>query len=672
MKTFSRSSLQQVGVEGALITLAPAPFILASALVVSGGTPPLWRLAAATIAALSCLAAALLLLRSPRLGRICVGLALGGSVVAIMPYLASGPFAALLGSVATISLVFVLTDYRVRVNRQQRSTHVDRCLQRARWSAMSVPALVAVALLVDPARHVLADGMLTMSAVMAQILAIHWLWVGSTRRRGMIWIILSAIITGILLFSFINGQARLFAFVASVLTSLVLPGTILVQEDRGHWWETLLNHPARVLLSTFLALCIMGTLLLLSPGAARLEVIALVDAAFTAVSAVCVTGLTVMDTTRDFTLLGQGFILLLIQLGGLGIMTITTVALHAMGRRLSLRQERLLTTLTDTDHQDLLALLITIVRFTFIAEGLGALILAGLFYAAGDQAWPAVWRGIFTAVSAFCNAGFALQSNNLISYQNNPLILHAVAALIVFGGLAPAASLLVPRWLAGRPVSIAARLALVTTTVLLISGAFLFLVFEWSGALANLTVANKIHNAWFLSVTCRTAGFNSVEINGVAGSTFLVMICLMFIGGSPGGTAGGVKTTTIGVLAMTFWASSTGRAEVAVWNRRITPGTINRAITIVAAGAFVWFVSVMMLEITQQISARNIIFEATSALGTVGLSTGATGQLDGIGKVIIMITMFIGRIGPITLFMLLSEDHSTAVARCPATRINFT
>ena len=284
----------------------------------------------------------------------------------------------------------------------------------------------------------------------------------------------------------------------------------------------------------------------------------------------------------------------------------------------------------------------------------------------------ALWRCVFTAISAFCNAGFALQSDSLIPYQNAPLILHTVAALIVLGGIAPATSLLIPRWLRRRPVPPAAHIALVTTAVLLVFGTISILAFEWSGMLSGLSVADKLHNAWFQSVTLRTAGFNSVNIAHALSPTFVVMLSFMFIGGSPGGTAGGVKTTTIGLLALTFWATVTGRNEVIIRHRRVPYPTLYRAVTIVISGVVVWFVVILMLEVTQQISARDIIFEATSALGTVGLSTGATGQLDGIGKIIIMIAMFTGRIGPMTLFTLLSVDHAEPASRYPDAGISLT
>ncbi|MEA2061718.1 MAG: potassium transporter TrkG [Thermodesulfobacteriota bacterium] len=292
--------------------------------------------------------------------------------------------------------------------------------------------------------------------------------------------------------------------------------------------------------------------------------------------------------------------------------------------------------------------------------------------AESDTMGMAAWRGIFTAVSAFCNAGFALQSDSLILYQSNGLILNTVAVLIIFGGMAPATSLMVPRWILGKPVPIPAKIALNTTVILLITGTFFMMAFEWDGVLSPLSIGDRIHNAWFQSVTLRTAGFNSVDIAAIASPTFLVMVAFMFIGGSPGGTAGGVKTIAMGILAMTFWANITNRNDVVTQNRRIHPSTVYRAVTIVVSGMVIWFMVVLMLQVTQQISAGALIFEATSAIGTVGLSTGATPFLDEIGKIIIIIAMYAGRIGPMTLFMLLSDAHSVSDSRCPEEKISLT
>jgi trk system potassium uptake protein TrkH len=309
---------------------------------------------------------------------------------------------------------------------------------------------------------------------------------------------------------------------------------------------------------------------------------------------------------------------------------------------------------------------------TFIAELAGTVILSPIFYSIGDTFGSAVWRGLFTAISAFCNAGFSLQSDSLILYQNNPAILFTVSALIVIGGLAPATSLLFPRWIRCRKTPIQAQLAFIMTLVLLTSGTLFILAFEWDGVLAGLTLGEKIVNAWFQSVTLRTAGFNSVDISHVANPTFLVMLCFMFIGGSPGGTAGGVKTTTIGVLALTFWSNITSRGGVVMKNRKIASVTIYRAVTIVMSGLLMWIVAVIMLEVTQRIPANDIIFETASAIGTVGLSTGATTMLDEIGKIIIMVTMFVGRIGPTALYLLISENAPSSLSHWPETKITLT
>jgi trk system potassium uptake protein TrkH len=505
--------------------------------------------------------------------------------------------------------------------------------------------------------------------LISQGMVAHWTMRRQTRLSTLAWLLLPLAATAAGIFAFVNGQTRLAAFSASILALAVLPRTRSPLAYQERWWEIFLNHPARMLISTFLGLCVFGTLLLQLPWASASGSISLVDAVFTSVSAVCVTGLTVLDTPNDFTLLGQWFILILIQLGGFGIMTISTVALHVIGRRMSLSQERLLTTLTETSHSDLIGSLVLIVRFTLLAELAGAVLLTLYFLATGDPPQLALWRGVFTSISAFCNAGFALQSTSLIPYQNNPVLLHTVAALIVLGGLAPATCMILPDWIRGRAIALAPRIALVTSAALLLTGAMFFLVFEWTGALAPLPLAGKLHNAWFQSVTLRTAGFNSVDISGVLGPTLLIMLAFMFIGGSPGGTAGGVKTTTIGVLAMTFWAGITSRNEVIVGNRRIPQGTINRAITVVGSGVLVWFTALLALQITQQLPARELAFEVTSALATVGLSLGATAHLDDIGKIVIILTMFIGRVGPMTLFTLLSVDVAPADSRCPDARI---
>ncbi|MDO5565083.1 MAG: potassium transporter TrkG, partial [Planctomycetia bacterium] len=411
---------------------------------------------------------------------------------------------------------------------------------------------------------------------------------------------------------------------------------------------------ARVLFWSFFLLCLAGAILLMEPSAAGQRTIEPIDAAFTAVSAVCVTGLVVLDTSKDFSVWGQLYIILLIQLGGLGIMTITTFIFQVVTkRRLSLHQESMMT-----------------LKFTLVTEGMGAMILFCAFMSSGLSCVESLWNSVFTAVSAFCNAGFMLTSDNLVEYQNNPVILYTVSSLIVLGGLAPATSLLIPAWISAKPVPVAARLVLGTTLLLLVGGTIAILAFEWNGILNGLSVSDKIHNAWFQSATLRTAGFNSVPLEQIKDPTLFTMIALMFIGGSPGGTAGGIKTTTVAILVLTFLAVIRHRDEVIVRHRRIPAQTVYRAVATFLAGLVAWSLFIFCLQVTQSISAREVVFEITSALGTVGLTIGATPQLDEIGKLIVMAAMFFGRIGPVTLFMYMAARKPTDFSEYPDLKIN--
>lgn len=642
--------------------MAAFPYLLACA-GTGGDEPAVWRMAIAAAASLCFLGASYSFFRKWVLGKALACLAAAGCAIAGAPFFLEDPKIALLAGVALIQAGFTIIDYHPDQHRGLPNQPESRSLQRARGALWAVVSIAGLSFILDTQRHVAGEAAVAAALLLSQTMIAHWMW--RSRKAGWprVSLVLPLILTCAGYLALVNGLVRPTAAVTSLAALAVLPRSQRSFTIGEEWWEPLLNHPARILISTFLGLCLFGTIALQIPWASTQGEINPIDAAFTSVSAVCITGLTVLDTPNDFTLLGQALILLLIQLGGFGIMTISTVALHALGKRLSLRQERLLTTLTETSHSDLIDSLLLIVRFTLLVEFAGAVVLFASFLHAGDSWGQALWRGLFTAVSAFCNAGFALQSDSLIPYRTDPLILHSVAALIVLGGLAPAVSLLLPRWFKGRPIPVGPRIAMVTSVVLLLSGTVLYSVFEWGSSLAGLSLVDKLHNAWFQSVTLRTAGFNSVDIGGVIGPTYLVMLGFMFIGGSPGGTAGGIKTTTVGVLALTFWASVTGRNDIIVQNRRIPQSIVNRAVTVVASGLLVWLLALMALEITQQIPSRALAFEVTSALGTVGLSIGATPHLDGIGKIIIILVMFIGRVGPMTLFTLLSWEAARANAR---------
>jgi len=429
---------------------------------------------------------------------------------------------------------------------------------------------------------------------------------------------------------------------------------------RGERWlsfELLYGSPARILVLTFFVLCAAGALGLSLPICSSTGVaFDMIDAAFTSVSAVCVTGLIVVDTARDVSAFGQAVILTLIQLGGLGIMTLSTAALLMLGRRMSMRYEGVAAELLSVEDRSTLSwALRRILLLTVIAELMGAAGLTFAFLETDQTFSTALWRGVFTSISAFCNAGFAIQSDSLIAYRRDPVVLHIVSTLIVIGGLSPAVVTAIPAVVRRRNVPLQVKLALTTTGALLVGGAFLYAALEWSGSLEQLGFAHRFSNAYFQSVTARTAGFNSVDLMAMRPATLTVMIALMFIGGSPGGTAGGVKTTTFVVLLLAVGGALRGRWEANAFGRRITHDTVYRAAAIFLVGILTAVTALIAIQVTQTLRTEEAIFEVISALGTVGLSIGGTSQLDEVGKAIIMVCMFAGRVGPLTLFLFLSE-----------------
>lgn len=423
------------------------------------------------------------------------------------------------------------------------------------------------------------------------------------------------------------------------------------------WLNALLWHPARCLALTFVALPAFGTLLLSLDASWRLDA-SLLDTAFTAVSAACVTGLTTLDIGATFTLTGQAFLLLLIQLGGLGIISLATLFLNALGR-LTLSQERLAQQLSPDEERNLLQSLRSVLFFCFTTELLGALWLAAAFWLSGKPPLTALWFGLFTSVSAFCNAGFFPEATSLEAYVEHPLILHGVALLIIAGGLAPTCAFAISKrkHAKNRPQSPAATVALTSSLLLLFLGAILLAALEWNGIFSGLTWSQTLTHAWFLSASARTAGFSSVPLASIGGMAHGVMLILMFIGGSPGGTAGGVKTTTIAVLFFAFKSALQGRSDIIVCNRRLPAVHLLQAIAICMAALASLFVVTLALAVTQTAPFQTLLFEATSALATVGLTIGATPELDEIGKVIIMLAMYVGRVGPLTFLLLLGEQR---------------
>ncbi len=457
-------------------------------------------------------------------------------------------------------------------------------------------------------------------------------------------------------------------------TAVLLRQPRRLEMEQTSWWEPLLGHPERLLVGTFAILCVAGTVALALPQSSAFgRSIGFIDAAFTSTSAVCVTGLIVRDTPVDFSNFGQLIILLLIQVGGLGIMTFSTAALRALGRRMSLRHEGAVASLISTqDRGRLFATAKQILQLTVASEVIGALILTAAFVSHGDGLGSALWRGVFTSVSAFCNAGFALQSNSLVPYQHSPLVLHVVGVLIILGGLSPLAVFAFPAIVkrSAEPISAQARLSLAAAGVLLVVGFLFILTFEWNHSLRALPRIDRIHNAWFQSVTLRTAGFNSVDIAAARPATLTLMLLWMFIGGSPGGTAGGVKTTTISVLLLSVVQAIRGQWTLEAFGKTIPERTRTKAAVIVAVAAATGLMALVAIQLTQRMSTGLAIFEVVSALGTVGLSIGGTSQLDGIGKAIIIVCMFVGRVGGVTFLMFLSSRRSLPAIGRPEEEID--
>ena len=420
------------------------------------------------------------------------------------------------------------------------------------------------------------------------------------------------------------------------------------------------SSPGRLLIASFLALIALGTLLLKLPWATPPEQpIGWVDALFTATSASCVTGLVVRDTGAGFTAFGQVVILGLIQAGGLGIMSFSLLILSLLRGRPTFAQRAVYEeTLAGRAQADVMPLLRLVFAFTFAAEAAGALLLAVRFVpelGVGRGAWAAV----FHAVSAFCNAGFALWPDSLVRYRADAWINLVVAGLIVLGGLGFFVVWELVRergrW---RRLSVHSRLALTVSAALIVVGTGVFWLLEAGNALFGLSRGEQLLASLFQGVTPRTAGFNTVDFGTLTPATLFFVTILMFIGGSPGSTAGGIKTTTFGVLLVATVTRFRGHRNANVFGRTLTRETIGNTAAIalggmltVVGGLFVLLLAELPARAVEQDSAVfvSLYFEAVSALATVGLSTGVTGFLEPSSRVVVTILMFLGRLGPLTV-----------------------
>jgi trk system potassium uptake protein TrkH len=429
--------------------------------------------------------------------------------------------------------------------------------------------------------------------------------------------------------------------------------------------------PTRIFVLSFAGVILAGTILLSFPISAAKIPLRFIDALFTSTSAVCVTGLVVVDTGKDLSSIGQGITLFLIQIGGLGIITFSTVFFVLMGRGISfMGREIVQSTFLHTPRKDFIAIAKSVLWFSFVFESLGVLLLFIRF----SKDFPlgmAFYQAIYHAISAFNNAGFSLFSDSFIRYQGDFIINLTLMGLLVIGGIGFIVQYEVFERARGgqKKLSIHTRVVMITTATLILSGAFLFYLFERNNIIKDVPLQTKILASLFQSVTPRTCGFNTVDIGLLTNATLLLLIVLMFIGASPGSTGGGVKTTSAAILILMIWNRLKGNEDINIFNRTIPREIISRTLSIIFASAFSVSIVTSVLLITGRgnlppLENRHLfveyLFEAVSAFGTVGLSMGVTPKLGDVQKLAIIFMMFAGRVGPLTLAFSLSRTREKA------------
>lgn len=419
--------------------------------------------------------------------------------------------------------------------------------------------------------------------------------------------------------------------------------------------------PPRIFILSFALLILVGAILLWMPFAAGQGNLSFMNALFSSASAVCVTGLAAIDIGKDLSFSGQIVTLLLMQMGGLGIITFSVIVFGLMGRGISFTgREIIQSTFLHTPRRDFIVIVKGVFLLTFVIEGLGTLILF-IRFAQDFPPTTAFFHALYNAVSAFNNCGYSLFSDNLISYRGDWTVNLTVMGLIILGGIGFIVQHEVIARFRGlqKRLSLHSKIVLLTTGALILVGAFLFYLFEKDQILKGVSGATQFLDSLFQSITPRTAGFNTVAIDRLTNDTILIMMILMFIGASPGSTGGGIKTTSFALLLLMIWNRMKGRYHVKVFNRQIPREIVGRTIAIIFASAFsiCMITSVLLFfgegEVLPPEQSRHYfveyLFETVSAFGTVGLSMGITPKLNDIQKLSIVLMMFAGRVGPLAL-----------------------
>ena len=434
---------------------------------------------------------------------------------------------------------------------------------------------------------------------------------------------------------------------------------------------------------SFMVAILAGSLLLSLPvSSASGDAVPYLDALFTATTATCVTGLVTLPTATTWSVFGQAVILVLIQVGGLGVITIMSALMILLHKRMGIG-DRLL--LQDAFNLNSLSGIVRFVKRvllgTFLVEGIGALLYMIVFV---PEFGPrGIWISVFTSISAFCNAGMdIIAENSLCNYATNPIINIVTGLLIILGGIGYIVWWDVMGVNKGadrkkrrgfRNLSLHSKIAIVTTLLLIIGGGILIFLFEYDNPLTigNLSVFDKIQAALFQSVTTRTAGFATIAQQDLTNASSLLCLLLMFIGGSPVGTAGGIKTVTIAVLMVSAWATIQNKQDVSLFNRTISRQAVNKAVAVTMMSFAIMFISTVLLSSVTDADAMDIFYETVSATATVGLTRDLTPSLNPIGKAIIICTMYLGRVGPISLALALnSKKKNQNIIKNPTEEIS--
>ncbi|MDM5249314.1 MULTISPECIES: TrkH family potassium uptake protein [unclassified Lysinibacillus] len=430
-------------------------------------------------------------------------------------------------------------------------------------------------------------------------------------------------------------------------------------------------NPPKILVLGFATIILIGTFLLTLPIATENgQGLSFLDALFTATSATCVTGLVVVDTGDTFSTFGELVILFLIQIGGLGFMTFATLVFLLLGKKISLK-ERLL--LKEAFNNITMAGLVRLVRrillFTAVIEFIGGLILS-IRFSFDMPVGKAIYFGFFHSISNFNNAGFDLMGgfNGLTEYVDDPFIVLTICALITIGGLGFIVINELYEYRETKRLSVHSKIVLTTTLILTVGSTILIFLFEYgnSKTLGPLSEWGKVLGSLYQAVTPRTAGSNTLPIADLTQSTLFLIILLMFIGAGSGSTAGGIKITTFALLVATMWSQIRGKEDVVLFRRRIVNETILKALTVTMCGMMIVILVTFVLSITEQ--GHNFmmyLFEATSAFGTVGLSMGLTPELSPGGRLVIILTMFAGRLGPLTIAFAIAKRRKSEAFRHP-------